>query len=216
MERMRSDIEELTSLTVMMGDLALSMLERSVDSLPNHDKEFVLNMKEDYERIEKLDRNIEEKAFRILIIYQPMSSDMRLVATILKMITYLERIGKYGYKISKCSADLETVNEDLFANIKEMGSISIKMIKGTIDSLKTGNTSELLSYGTMESRLDNLRRQTQQESLELMRIDSRKTDEGNSCIAVSRYFERAGDYACKLAEKIIFMTSGEYVIFVQE
>jgi len=34
--------------------------------------------------------------------------------------------------------------------------------------------------------------------------------------AVSRYFGRAGDYACKLAEKIIFMTSGEYVVFIQE
>jgi phosphate transport system regulatory protein PhoU len=216
MERMRADIEEVTSLTVMMGELALSMLERSVESLPNHDKEFVLNMKEDYERIERLDHNIEEKAFRILMIYQPMSRDMRLVATILKMITYLERIGKYGYKISKCSADLDTVDEDLFANIKEMGFISIKMIRGTLDSLKTGNTLELLSYGIMESRLDELRRDTQRESLESMRFDSNKTDEGNSCIAVSRYFERAGDYACKLAEKIIFMISGEYVVFIQE
>jgi hypothetical protein len=44
--------------------------------------------------------------------------------------------------ISKCSADFETIDENLFANIKEIGMISIKMIRGTLDSLKTGNTSE--------------------------------------------------------------------------
>lgn len=212
MKRLQDDINELTSLTLDMGNLALSMLETSVKYMDKDDPGLVEKMKEAYGRIEKLDDDIENKAFRILMIYQPMSGDMRLVATVLKMITYFERIGKYGYNVSKYSIRMRgSTGTRAFKGVAEMGAIATEMVRGTMESLKDQNISRLNGYDEMEDKLDELRKCVVNEALEYMKANPDKVDDGNSLISVSRYLERTGDYACKLVQKITYMVSGKRI-----
>jgi len=212
MQRAMDDISEIVERTIEMGDLALSMLETSVNTLDRDDSGIVEKMRTSRARILELDDEIEEKAFRILMIYHPMSTDMRLVATILKMITYFERLGKYGYNIAKSSIDIKDGKASpAFRSVTEMGRIAVAMVKETMGSLRTMSVSELTSYAEMEDKLDELRRTVLKEAIEFMKDHPDRVDDGNSIISASRYLERAGDYSCKLAEKIAYMITGKRI-----
>ena len=103
MQRFIDDIDALTNETVDMGNLASEMIEKSVQAFVDGNVDLADEVIDDFARIDRLDNEIEEAAIRILTIYQPTASDTRTVATILKSITYLERIGKYSMNIAKAT-----------------------------------------------------------------------------------------------------------------
>jgi len=211
MEKVIKDIEEVTSLTIKMGDLALSMFVKAIDALDRDDIELVNEMKESRVLLHKFEDTIETKVFRILMLYQPMSADMRTVATMLKITTYFERIGKYGYNIAKYSVDIKDGKTSAaFREVMDMGRLASEMVSGVMDSLKTRDISKLRMYSNTEIRLDEYRKKILAEAIDLMKNNPERVEDGNMIIFASRYLERAGDYAGKLAEKIIFMVSGEY------
>jgi phosphate transport system protein len=105
-EKFDLEIERLEEDLKNMGSLARNMLLQSVESLKDRDKELaeeVLGMKD---QLYEYDQNIEEHALKVLMLYQPMAKDMRNLACILKMITYLTRIGRYGYDIAKVTLEI--------------------------------------------------------------------------------------------------------------
>ena len=57
-------------------------------------------------RVNQLERSIDEDCSRILATRGPTASDLRLIITILKTITDLERIGDEGEKIAAIAARL--------------------------------------------------------------------------------------------------------------
>jgi len=212
MKRMRKEIDEIAALEMEMGDLALSMLEKAVETLDKEDTVLVNEMKEAHIKIQKLDETIESKVFRVLMIYQPMAADMRAVATMLKMTTYFERIGKYGYNIAKYSVNIKDGKaSSAFKGMTEMGKLAVDMVKGVMDSFKSRDIAKLKQYSAMENKLDSLRKKVLGETIAFMKDHPDRVDDGSMIISASRYLERAGDYACKLAEKLIFMVSGERI-----
>ena len=100
-EKFHEGLEGIVEDIQKMGVLALDMLTDAVKAFKEQDKvlaEFVYARKE---QLDHYDRDIEERALRLLTLHQPMAGDMRTIASILKMDTYLNRIGRYGKAIAK-------------------------------------------------------------------------------------------------------------------
>ena len=130
MQRFIDDIEALVSETVDMGNLASEMIEKSVQAIVDGNVELADEVIDDFARIDRYDNEIEEAAIRILTIYQPTAVDTRTVATILKSITYLERIGKYSYNIATATKYLS--DKPMFEPvhlIQPFGEVAVRMVK---------------------------------------------------------------------------------------
>ena len=113
-----------------MGHLAKDMLTKSVEALIDLDKqkaEWVISNKF---KLADMDDKIEDKTLRLIALYQPMASDLREIACILKMITYLNRIGRYGKDIAKLVFEFEKSG-----HIKKLVSIPhmAEIVEGMID-----------------------------------------------------------------------------------
>ena len=87
--KFQEEMTELRKCTMNMASLTANMVERSIDVLLDMDLEGAEKMVDDFTKVDRLDRKIEESAIRILTLYQPMASDMRAVATYMKSITYM-------------------------------------------------------------------------------------------------------------------------------
>ena len=93
-KKFHDELKKLNKDVIKMGVLAKEMLQKSVESLKELDAEkaeWVLSKKG---AIADMDDKIEERTLRLITLYQPMASDMREIACILKMITYLNRVGR--------------------------------------------------------------------------------------------------------------------------
>ena len=97
---MHKDIKQLKEEVLSMGNLALSMLEDSIESLINKDVQLANDTEKKKHEVREFDDMIEAKALKLIALYQPMAIDLRRLATILKIITYLARMGRYGKDIS--------------------------------------------------------------------------------------------------------------------
>ena len=211
-EKFHDELEILKKDVINMGDLAKEMLQKSAESLKDLDEEkaeWVLSKKG---QIADMDDDIEERTLRLITLYQPMASDMRQIACILKMITYLNRIGRYGKDIAKIVegwGDKRHVKK--LVSIPYMAGIVCNMIDDAMNAFETKDISRFNDFSDRDDEVDELRYSIFRECLSYMMEDPKVITRCTNYIMVARYLERCADHACKMAEKIYYMVTGQRV-----
>jgi len=211
-EKFHAELKALKKEVLEMGELAKNMLQKSVESLKNQDTEladWVLSKKRE---IMDMDEGIEQRALTLLTLYQPMAKDMRTIACILKMITYLTRIGRYGKDIANVTKELSThPHITKLASITHMCNIVCGMIRDALKAFETEDLSLIQDFAERDDNLDTLRYSIFRECLTYMMEDPKNITRCANYMMIARYLERCGDHACKIAEKIHFMVTGERI-----
>ncbi|MCL2786010.1 MAG: phosphate signaling complex protein PhoU [Methanomassiliicoccaceae archaeon] len=212
MARMSGDIKSMTVTVTEMGELVAEMLEKSVTSLVNSDVDLADEVIGKYDRVAFLESYIENEALKVLILFQPMASDMRFTATVLKMITYLERIGKYSRNIAKAAIYLrDRPTTYKMIEVYEMCDVAVEMVKGVVAAFESRNVKDLERYHELDDKLDHYRVNVIEDNLRHMAADPTAIEAYTYYISVAKYLERVGDNACKIAEKIIYMVTGKRI-----
>ncbi len=211
-EKFYKEIDVLKDDVLKMGELAMAMLEKSIEALKNQDAEMVEWVNNQKNKLADMDEKTEEKALRLIALYQPMAKDMRTIACCLKMITYLARIGRYGKDIANTSLEIKPKKHlAKLVSIPYMANLVLGMIQDTLTAYKTEDISLLSNLSERDDDIDNLRYSIFRECLTYMMEDSKKIRRGAHYLMIARYLERCGDHACKMAEKIHYMLTGERI-----
>ena len=209
MQRFTEDIDSLVAETCDMANLAADMIDKSVQAIVDENLELADEVIDDFDRLTRYDDEIEEAAIRILTLYQPTAIDSRTVATVMKSITYLERIGKYGVNIAKATKYLsdkpmyEPVNM-----IAPMGETAVRMVKTVINGFEEKSVDGFDKFQEMDDYLDRTMRDDLSKLVEFITANPESADVCTYYISVLKYLERVGDHACKMAEKVNFMVTG--------
>lgn len=211
-QKFHDELNELKIDITNMGQLAKDMLQKSVDSLKNDDSDLACWVQSQKGLLAQMDRDIEAKALRLIALYQPMAKDMRTIACCLKLNTYLVRIGRYGKDIAKVTDELHEIPRmKKLVSIPHMAEIVCTMIDNVLTAFTTENLTTIQDLEEKESTVDELRYSIFRECLTYMLEDNKNITQGAHYMMVSRYLERCGDHACKIAEKIHYMVTGEHV-----
>jgi len=211
-KKFHDELKKLNKDVIKMGVLAKEMLQKSVESLKdlNVEKaEWVLSKKGD---IADMDDEIEERTLRLITLYQPMASDMREIACILKMITYLTRVGRYGKDIAKLVGswgDARHVKK--LVSLPHMSGLVCSMLDDALNAFEKKDVSKFSDFSDRDDTVDELRYSIFRECLSYMMEDPKVITRCTNYIMVARYLERCADHACKMAEKIYYMVKGERV-----
>ena len=209
MQRFLDDIEALVSETVDMGNLACDMIEKSVQAIVDGNIELADEVIDDFARMDRYDVEIEDAAIRILTLYQPTASDTRTIATILKSITYLERIGKYSYNIATATKYLS--EKPMFEPvhlIQPVGEVAVRMVKIVTKAFDEKTVDGLDKISEMDDFLDRTMREDLIKIVDFINENEQSADVCTYYISVIKYLERVGDHACKMAEKVNLMVTG--------
>jgi phosphate transport system protein len=195
-----------------MGHLAKEMLSKSVEALKEIDTEKANWVISNKVQLADMDDDIEQKALRLMALYQPMAGDLREIACILKLITYLNRIGRYGKDIAKLVIEFEKNGHvKKLVSLPHMAELVTSMINDALYAFETGDISKFNDFIDRETTVDELRYSIFRECLTYMMEDPSVITRCTYYIIIARYLERCGDHACKMAEKIIYMVTGERV-----
>ncbi len=209
MQKFHDELELLKLKLLEMGEKALYMLEGAVKALKHIDLISAQQIYEERTNLKKLDNVIESEALRLIALYQPMANDIRTLACILKMGTYLNRIGRYGKDIAQLTQEFKDSGHfKKLVSIPQMSKVARAMIRDALDSFKEGTITRLHDFEERDDELDELRYSIFRECVSYMMENPRIITEGSHYIMVARYLERCGDHACKMAEKIHYMVNG--------
>jgi len=211
-EKFSTELDRLTKDVLKMGELANTMLSRSMRAFKDLDPkevEWVMSKKGE---LDWMDRDIEERALQLLTLHSPMAKDMRTIACILKMITYLNRIGRYGKDIARdAEALMELHHISKLVNVPHMQVLASSMIKDALDAFSIGNLELIKDFRERDDEVDSIWESVMRESLTYMMEDQRNIQICMHYIMVARYLERCADHSCKIAEKVHYMYTGEHI-----
>jgi phosphate transport system protein len=188
------------------------MLGESLHALAVQDRTEALQVVAKKKQIREVTIALEDRTYQLIALYQPMAKDMRVIACTLKMITAAERIGRYGKDIANMVKHLE--DQPGFEHplpIPHMAEQVLSMIDDANAAFKTENLEAIRNFSSRDDTVDALWHSIFRETLTFMMENPKTITRSTYSIMVARYLERSGDHACKMAENIHYMVTGERI-----
>jgi phosphate transport system protein len=201
-------LEQFTALVYRMGEVAEKAISISVRGFMNG-KDTTESVHEISDILATMTVEIENKAFELIVKYQPVASDLRIINSYMKIAYDFERYGRYAWDISfthkklagldKCAGPSDLMQK-LFEEVSEMVGKSIRALKQhdaelakTLAGTEKGVDELYFAY------LDQLAEAPVQ----------------NKCVMcnllVSRFLERIADHTTYVGESIVYIVTGEKI-----
>ncbi len=195
-----------------MAHLGRFMLRNAVDALIRQDKELAASVVARKEEIHLMEVRLEEHCYQLIALNQPMAKDMRVIACTLKVITASLRIGRYGKVIANIVKKIS--DQPHIANlmtIPHMADLVIEMIDNAIEAYEKDSLAGISDFSARDDTIDSLRESIFREGITYMMEDPKSITRCTNYILVARYLERCADHACKIAENVHYMHTGERI-----
>jgi len=211
-EKFHTELSELRKEAVEMARFGRSMLRDAVDALIRQDEDLAVSVVDRKEEIHKMEVRLEERCYQLIALHQPMAKDMRIIACTLKVITASLRIGRYGKVIANIVRDLsDNPHIANLMSIPHMAELVIDMVDDAIKAYETDNLRLIEAFTQRDDTIDALRHSIFRQGITYMMEDPRTISRCTHYIMVARYLERCADHACKIAENVQYMETGERV-----
>jgi len=211
-EKFHTELASLKSDVLEMGYLARDMLNQSLQALESQDVTLARSIDRHKTRLSDLDHDIEQKCLRLIALYQPMAKDLRTIAASMKMITNLYRIGRYGKDIAIVVPDLaDAPHVGNLVSIPHMGDLVGGMITDALIAFEREDLTVINDIKDREDAVDALRYSIFRECLTYMMEDPKNITRCTNYVMIARYLERCGDHACKIAEKVHYVVTGDRI-----
>ena len=194
-----------------MGALVERAIENSVTALMSQNKDLCVQVIAADKEINALTANIESKALKILLMQQPVASDLRTISTALKIVTDLERIGDQARDI--CAIVLHLCDEDYqptLTILPQMGEQAKDMVNACIDSFVKLDLDLAQKVIKTDDNMDELFRKLKDKMVQLIKDKPAYADQALYFMMVGKYFEKIGDHAENIAQWVIFSKIGEH------
>lgn len=202
----------LTSELAEMGSLVEKQIYNSIEAFKNKDMKLVKQVMENDDKVDELNRKIEEQCLKFMAMESPVATDLRKVFTTSKIVTDLERMADYAVDICKIAKRVESdVLGEECDPIWEMVDILRKMINKSIEAFVAGDVDAAYEICKMDDQVDIIYRGLFNDMLKKMAKDESIINKGAQILFASKYLERVGDHVTNICEWIIFSAKGDYV-----
>ena len=160
--------------------------------------------------IDQTQKDIESLCMRILLMQQPVATDLRFVSTALKLVTDMERIGDHAADISEITISLvgSEYVKDLDV-IKEMAAKTSGMVIKSVESYVSRNTEEAKEVIEYDDVIDDLFIAEKDEIVRMIGENPKCGSEATDLLMIAKYFERIGDHASNIAEWALYAKTGD-------
>jgi len=204
------ELESIDQEIVRMGALVERSTQMATTALIEGDKALAQRVREGDEEIDAAFLDIEKRALALLAQQAPVAGDLRLIVAILRVVNDLERAGDLAYNIAKL-AQLEDFREPNLKSVRslvaELGEAAGALLGSAIDAWAKKDEKLAADISLKDDRLDDLHAQLIAGLVELKGEDSLAS--AIRLAMVGRYFERIGDHAVNLGERIRYFVTGD-------
>jgi phosphate transport system protein len=202
----QKELEELKENLLKMATLVEEAINNAVQSLVKRDSELAQKAFEAEDKINAMDIAINTECLNLLALRQPMAVDLRFIASALKIITDLERMGDQAVNIAERAISLNREPQlKPYIDIPRMAEIAQSMVKDVLDAFVNRDSKLARSVCERDDLVDGLNDQVVRELLTYMTSNPKTIKSAMHLMIVSRCLERIADHATNIAEDVIFM-----------
>lgn len=207
-----TQLEDLKKLTIEMGGLVEKALSATITGLMKKESSQLKMVHQIEEQINDLQIKIDNACLQVLAKQGPVARDLRLILSIIKINTDLERMGDQCVNIAHLSRELiERKFSKSLQDIETMSSCASEMVKTSLDSFVKMDVVTAQKVLDMDDRVDTFKKKIITDSVADMKKDVEHLQDHLDFILISRNLERLGDHSTNIAEDVIFAFSGKDV-----
>ena len=206
------ELQDLKEKLLLLGGMVEEMIALAMKSLLGRDPELARRVIASDPRADATEMDVDHLCLHILALRQPAASDLRFIATALKIVTDLERIGDLAVNIAERAIELsEEPPLKPYIDIPRMAQAAADMVRQALDAFVTRNPDQARAVLAADDAVDDLNVQLFRELLTYMIEEPRNVTRALRITFISKYLERIGDHATNIAQMVIFMCEGRDV-----
>jgi phosphate transport system protein len=207
--RFQQELDELRARLLRMGGLAEQAVDRACQAYIDRDLARCHMVLEGESLINAAEREIDELAFDLLAMQQPMAVDLRFILAVTKINSDLERVGDQAVNIAERVMDLvELPKADLPVDIARMSGAVSAMVRRALESFIEGKAELAQAVLEMDNVVDRMRDEAFITLVKTMNDHPDITQQSVDALLIARNLERVADHATNIAEDVIFWVRG--------
>ena len=211
-KRYDAELETVRSHVLQMGGLVETQITAAIEALATGNLQLADQVVADDHRVNALEVKIDEECAHIIARRQPAAQDLRMIMTVIKMITDLERIGDEAEKIARMTkliygSDRMPIPRGV--EIKHVANTAIEMLRKALDAFARLDLGAAAEVVKRDQQVDDEFRAILRQLITFMMEDPRAIGRAIDVMWVARALERIGDHAKNLCEYVVYMVHGK-------
>jgi phosphate transport system protein len=163
--------------------------------------------------VDRARERVEDKAFSLLSLQQPVAGDLRTIIAALRMVSELERMGDLSVhvaKIARLRVPHIAVPAEVRPTVTRMAVVAEDMVRRVREIITERDVAAAIELGRDDEEMDQLRRSS---FTQLLSDDWQDGVESAVDIALlGRYYERIADHAVSVANRVVFVVTGQFPV----
>jgi phosphate transport system protein len=209
-----ADMEAVRARVLEMGGLVEEQVGKAVDALITGNTTLAEEVIANDHKVNALEVASDEACTHIIALRQPTAGDLRMILTIVKTITDLERIGDEAAKIARYAIKIfesDRITSPRYSEIKFMAGLATKMLRESLDAFARLDASGAAGVARQDIEVDEEFHMIMRHLITYMMEDPRTISTFIDLLFVVKAIERIGDHAKNMSEYVVFMVKGKDV-----
>ena len=205
-QRSEWTLRSLREMTLRMGDLAESILEKSLRSVWERSADLAAEVREDDLEIDRLELHIDEALTKFLGLTPPLARDLRQVLAIKGIAMDLERVGDLARNIAKSSVRLtEKPPLASFNELRALAESARRVLRESVESFANLDPELARRVLDEDDTIDDEEDRLVRASIVEMKQKPESVEAQLDAIYIARALERVADHATNIAEAVVMV-----------
>ena len=209
-----AELESVRTQVLRMGGLVEEQIIKAMECMGSGDMELIEKVIEDDHRVNAMEVQLDEICSHIIARRQPTAVDLRMLITVIKTITDLERIGDEAEKIARMAKLRYTASEDMVApriELKHVADLALDMLRESLDAFARLDLQAAARVVRQDLMVDDEFRAIMRQLITFMMEDPRTISRSLETLFVAKALERIGDHAKNMSEYVVYLVKGKDV-----
>ena len=204
------DLEDIQANLMRMGGLVEQAIKDATRALTKHDGELADQVRGADKKVDALDEQIHSECARLIALRQPIASDLRVVLSVMKITSNLERVGDYAKNMAKRTKVVLSSHEieGASGSIKRMSREVEKMLTDALDAYIRHDVELADDVRHRDIEVDQMYTALFREFLTFMIEDPRNITACMHYHFIAKNIERMGDHVVAIADQTIYQATG--------
>jgi phosphate transport system protein len=196
-----------------MGGLVEEQINRAIEGLSTGDMALIATVTAADAQVNRMEVELDERCSHIIARRQPTAGDLRLIMTVVKTITDLERIGDEAEKIARMARLIHEAGRANMPHIDmtHIANAAIAMLRKALDSFARLDPITAAQVVRDDLELDDQYRAILRQLITFMMEDPRTISRSIEILFIVKALERIGDHAKNMCEYTVYMVKGRDV-----
>jgi phosphate transport system protein len=204
------ELKDLQDQVMAMIITVMEMLKKSMVAYQKNDDNLAQEVIKIDDKVDKYNNDIETKCLQLIATQQPMAKDLRFIASAMRIIMDVERMGDYIVDITKFVRRL--IGKPRLASagdIPKMAELVEKMLQETMDAISKKDLGMITKIIEDDENVDAALRNMFDTALLEIEKKPLSAREAVYQLFIARYLERVADHITNVCERIYYMETGE-------